>query len=115
MLESRSLPREFKGLVILKLYAPPLFWSPWTSIAEATSQWAFKITATTESQAPSPFEAQVKYFDENGRQVVKNFGLTGSIVFKAGRPGVNTDAQQIFVRFRSVSIGQTVRVTVNQP
>src|SRR5437867_1250049 len=52
-------------------YAPPLAWGQWTNAANALGSLTFEITY--ETLGGTVVVGQVRYFDENGKQVVKDF------------------------------------------
>ncbi len=90
-----------------EIWAPPVRWGPSVELAIlAGGPYRVSLTAETKSNAPSSFDGELAYFDENGAQRTDRFLGPGSIAVKT-EAGV---WQQPSVRFRSHSVGQIVYV-----
>jgi len=124
MLESKRLPRELKFQSAPEtkesethvLYSPPVMvWSQWHQITPITVPAQVTVTANPVLlRGQNEFQIQVRYFDENSRQQVKDFSVLRKISFKAGNPNpLRPDAQVIAVRLRSTLTGQGIRVRVD--
>jgi len=97
---------ELKRRVLTQnIWAPPLLWGPWTRVDDRVGNNRYTISATTISDAPSSFAGEVRYWNRDGRQVVEAFG--DSVEFST-----EDSANAIYVRFKSHSLGQVLRVTI---
>jgi len=123
MLESKRLPREMFSVPKLdkkasethNLYSPPaMVWSPWYKLLPLTIPAQVTISAEPVSSGQNEFQIEVRYFDENSRQQIRNFSVLRKITFKAGNPDpLRPDAQVIAVRLRSTLNGQNIRVRID--
>lgn len=104
-----AVERKFRQFDV---WAGPLVWGPWTEV------WAqvgvlgpdagahvstVRISFDTQSNAPSPFQVEIK----GGDRFISTTGPGEEIVTVTGNV-----ATAISIRFKSVSLGQNVLVTV---
>lgn len=92
-------------MIYYKVHAPPgRIWSDWYDLSAVTGKRSIELEFGTESQAPSSFDAQIKYWDGN-TQKLDNVVCPGKIVIKPRAYCVPK------VRCRSHSLGQVVTIT----
>lgn len=94
--------RRFEG------WAPPAkVWGPWIEIAaQFGGPMTYKVDFETISDAPSSFEAEIKYW--RGNDLVSDVAVgPGSHTFVSG---VCVCISRI--RFRSHTLGQIIKVTI---
>ena len=90
-------------------WAPPGFiWGPWLVIASVFGKYTYKVEVDTISEAPSTFDAEVKYW-EGALEKVDTFAGPGEHSFVLGHC-----ACKARIRFRSHSVGQVIKVRVHQ-
>ncbi len=88
-------------------WAPPgRIWGPWVEFGRMIGTARFKVEFDTISGAPSSFDAEVKYWS-GARQISEVVPGPGSLRFRAGSCAC---VQRI--RFRSHTLGQTIRITI---
>ena len=94
---------------VYEVWAPPgRIWGPWTKIAELTTDYVhtYDVQFDTLSQAPSSFDAQIRYHLGN-EEKIDTFTGPGTWSFGFGMCICVAE-----VRLRSHTLGQIVRVMV---
>ncbi len=89
-------------------WAPPgRVWGPWVEIGELFGTYTYKVDFKTISNAPSTFDAELLYWGA-GRKISEIVSGPGTHNFTAG----NCLCVQR-IRFRSHTLGQIIKVTVD--
>jgi hypothetical protein len=93
-------------MVIFKAWAPPLGlgWSKWIEIYEHAGNRGFRVTFSSESQAKSTFDIEIK---EGGSSITRKYVGPVSIRVKSKDCYCITK-----VRLLSHTVGQNIRIEV---